>query len=194
MNALAGTEDPPGSRLFIVCGRAVEVSLDAPLCCAAGPRDSKGRARNEPPLSTPSPHPPPRLQEELLRAAFRAYGVVQHVRVIRDKGGGSWRRPARAAPRDCALGGRCTAEHCTPVLGGGRVARRSPPRRRRAADRLPARARRCCCAPVATWAPPLALGAALLRDSEAIAASSTLERGACGPPPDACRAAMRAHR
>ena len=73
----------PLSRLFIVCGRAVEVrcgggGLLLPCCLVP-------RVRS---LATP----PPCSQEEDLRAAFAEYGNVQHVKAIKDKGGACLRR------------------------------------------------------------------------------------------------------
>ena len=73
----------PLSRLFVVCGRAVEVRR-------GGGRG--GRPRGGPPgvRSQPSPRPCP--QEETLRGAFDEYGAVQHVKLIKDKGGEAGRR------------------------------------------------------------------------------------------------------
>jgi hypothetical protein len=73
----------PLSRLFIVCGRAVEVSR-------AGAGSLEGGAGVGPVRSLALPAAG--SQEETLRGAFAEYGDVQHVKVIKDKGGEPPRR------------------------------------------------------------------------------------------------------
>lgn len=76
-----------GSRLFIVCGKAVEVR-------AAGTRRAD-RATEQVIDSSHARGGFGAVQEEELKAAFVPYGAVQNVKVIRDKGGGcSWAGPA----------------------------------------------------------------------------------------------------
>jgi hypothetical protein len=67
---------PAGSRLFIVCGKNVEVGWDL----RAGADDGEPVCRRL--AMCPA-------QAETLQVAFRPFGNVQNVKVIREKGGQS---------------------------------------------------------------------------------------------------------
>jgi hypothetical protein len=70
-------DEPPGSRLFIVCGKAAEVTtaLLCPTRCRAGVDLLRFNTF------------PSVMQEGLLEEVFKPFGHVQSVKLIRDKGG-----------------------------------------------------------------------------------------------------------
>lgn len=88
-----GVDDPPGSRLFVVCGRAVEVRA---RCLQTG----------EPPWALLRPVPPC-TQEDVLRAAFVPHGNLQNVKLLKEKGGE--RGAAAVGSRSAQAGGSSTA-------------------------------------------------------------------------------------
>ena len=73
----------PLSRLFVVCGKVVEVRRGGVRGQGSAARRGNRRARLRS-HATRRPRP----QEDALRVAFEEYGQVQHVKVVKDKGGG----------------------------------------------------------------------------------------------------------
>jgi len=70
-------DDPPDSRLFVVCGKAAEVRWRTHLrSLHTGVHAALARL-----------HAWRRAQVELLQEAFARFGNVQNVKVVRDKGG-----------------------------------------------------------------------------------------------------------
>lgn len=82
--------DPPQSRVFVVCGRAIEVGG------AFAVQGFTGALRADEPLCV-CPH---RHQSDALEATFAPYGKLQNVKLIKDKGGGHGRwRGSRGGAR-----------------------------------------------------------------------------------------------
>ena len=144
-------DDPPDSRLFVVCGKAAEVRWRTHLrSLHTGVHAALARL-----------HAWRRAQVELLQEAFARFGNVQNVKVVRDKGGAhSCRAPGvllcadactqrRVAPR-CAASAHAHAAFmptasCNPLRGRtcAQLPMSSTTKRRRRRRRLRACTRPC---------------------------------------------------
>ena len=71
------------SRLFVVCGKHVEVgsTLQRQSACPDGPMPLHE------PLEPPAVQQIAMSQEDVLVDAFQPFGIVQSIKIVRDKGG-----------------------------------------------------------------------------------------------------------